>query len=164
MNEKKLVMGVIIVSAVILFGGAFVSSSISKEVFVEENGQVTVSVENTMHDWGEIDIDAGTVDHAFTITNNGTGDLKLHTVKTSCMCTIAYLKYKNETSPEFGMHSKSNFILSIPPGESAELMVIFDPAFHGPNGIGPITRQILVDTNDPENSTLTFSLNAKVVK
>ena len=40
----------------------------------------------------------------------------------------------------------------------------FDPAFHGPQGIGPVNRFVSVDTNDKNNSQLTFTVLGTIVK
>lgn len=62
------------------------------------------------------------------------------------------------------MHSNSKYVTEVAPGQSAKLTVIFDPLFHGPNGIGDITRTITMSTNDKANPTLGFFLSAKVTK
>lgn len=80
------------------------------------------------------------------------------------MCTTAQLIIGDTKSPEFGMHSKSAYVMEVPGGETAELKVVFDPAFHGPNGVGPINRQITVETNDPSSPVLNFMLTAMVRK
>jgi len=50
------------------------------------------------------------------------------------------------------------------PGEQAQVEVVFDPAFHGPSGLGSITRQVVMDTSDPDRSRLEFSMRGLVVK
>ena len=62
------------------------------------------------------------------------------------------------------MHEKTPDVFEVKPGKTAELIVEFDPLFHGPSGIGPINRTITMDTNDANNSTLSFNLTANVVK
>jgi len=62
------------------------------------------------------------------------------------------------------MHEKSSSVFEVKPGETAELLVEFDPAFHGPSGVGPITRTITMNTNDVKNPVLSFNLTANVVK
>ena len=90
--------------------------------------------------------------------------LKLYNVKTSCMCNTAQLKTPDVTSKKFKMHEASTDVIEVKPGEAAELIVEFDPAFHGPSGVGPINRTITMDTNDVNNPTLSFNLTANVVK
>jgi len=80
------------------------------------------------------------------------------------MCTTAQLKTSEGTSKKFGMHESSTDVVKVKPGETAELIIEYDPAFHGPSGVGQITRIITMDTNDGKNSTLTFNLTGNVVK
>jgi hypothetical protein len=80
------------------------------------------------------------------------------------MCTTAQLKTASKSSIKFKMHEKSSSIFEVEPGETAELIVEFDPAFHGPSGVGQITRTINMSTNDVNNSTLNFNLVGNVIK
>ncbi|MCR4263468.1 MAG: DUF1573 domain-containing protein, partial [Candidatus Roizmanbacteria bacterium] len=160
---KKIIIIIAAISAIILFGGAMVASKYSPGADVVSDESAEVLVENNTHDWGEIGINNGTVEKTFSIKNNGSTALTLQNISTSCMCTTAQLIYNGQKSPAFGMHEKSEYVLSVPPGDSAELLVVFDPAFHGPSGVGPITRQITVETNDADNQQLEFTLTAQVI-
>lgn len=159
----------LIIITLVLFGGGvvFLSKTGSSEA---DNSQTATDantkavVEETSYDWGEIGINDGNVEKVFNIKNEGTGTLKLFNVVTSCMCTTAQLSLGDTKSPLFGMHTKSKYVLEVPSGQTAQLKVIFDPAFHGPSGIGPITRQIEVETNDPSTPQLSFMLTAVVRK
>lgn len=121
-------------------------------------------VGSTNFDWGTIDYGGGDVTAEFTINNSGTGPLSLSEVSTSCMCTTAQVIINENKSPFFGMHQKSSWIGKIPAGGQAVLKVIFDPAFHGPQGVGPIERQVVMTTTDPQNPKLEFNLKGTVVK
>ncbi len=68
-----------------------------------------------------------------------------------------------EESPNFGMHSNSSWLGEVEPDQGAELVVTFDPAFHGPSGTGQISRIVTVETNDQNNPTLEFKLSANVI-
>ncbi len=114
--------------------------------------------------WGNIPINGGNVTKTFTIKNTGTGALKLFNVKTSCHCTKAHVTIAQENSPDFGMDGVSSWVGEVPPGRQAKLTVIFDPAFHGPQGIGSLNRFVLVETNDGGNPKLTFTLTGTVIK
>jgi len=117
----------------------------------------------TDHDWGTIGINDGKVRATYTIKNEGTESLKLFNIVTSCACTTAQIKVGEKTSPEFGMHTKSQYVSEVSPKKTAELIAVFDPAFHGPSGTGPITRQIMIETNDKTNPQLAFTAEAVVV-
>ena len=118
----------------------------------------------TSFDWGTIDYGAGDAVAEFIINNPGPGTLSLAEVGTSCMCTTAQIIINDQKSPYFGMHAKSSWVGQVPAGGQAKLKVVFDPAFHGPQGVGPFTRQIVMKTNDPEHPKLEFNLTGTVIK
>jgi len=164
MKIDKFVFVAIALTIIGLVGGVFLVSRIGEKESVELNTEVKAETTETSFDWGEIGINDGKVEKIFDIKNDGSEILKLSEVSTSCMCTTAQLISGENKSPEFGMHTKSSYMMEVPAGKSAQLKVVFDPAFHGPSGVGPITRQITVATNDPENPTLNFMLSAVVRK
>lgn len=159
----KFIIGIVITSFVVLAAGIFLAGKIkgSPEIAVSQNAKAQIG--KTKHDWGEIKLKGGDVKKIFVIKNAGTGPLKLANIKTSCMCTTARVKIGGEKSPYFGMHSNSSWVGQVLPGGEAKLEVIFDPAYHGPSGIGPIEREVTVETNDPNNRIITFNLSANVV-
>jgi len=157
-------VGIIVVTVLILGGIVYFGSKMGATAQVTADSQVSVMVTENKHDWGTIDLNGGIVSKSFAIENKGASPLKLYEVKTSCMCTTAQLKTSSQVSPKFKMHEKSSYIFEMGPGETAELIVEFDPAFHGPSGTGPINRTITMNTNDAKNPTLSFNLTANVVK
>ena len=52
----------------------------------------------------------------------------------------------------------------VKPGETADINVVFDPMFHGPQGTGPITRLVSFNTNDSSNRTVEFKLTGNVIR
>lgn len=165
MTEKKVIISVVLFALLILIGGIVAlsgSSTTSTTISTSQNAKA--SVDQKTYDWGTINMKDGNVSKTFAIKNAGTDVLKLTKVKTSCHCTKAQVTINGNTSPSFGMNTVSPWVGEVPPGNEAQLNIVFDPAYHGPNGIGPITRYISVDTNDPNNSTLEFTLTANVIK
>lgn len=162
-KTDKFIIGIILASFLILAGAVFLASRIEgpPEVVASQNAKAQVA--ETKHDWEEIKLNGGDVKKTFVIKNAGTDPLQLANIKTSCMCTTAQVKIGEEQSPFFGMHSKSSWLGEVIPGENAELEIVFDPAYHGPSGLGPITREVVVETNDKDNPQLTFTLTANVV-
>lgn len=163
-SGNKLILSVIGLSLLIIFAGAFLVTKMTNHPQLTSDQQVSLSVEETSHDWGEIPITGGNVTKTFTIKNNGQGVLNLANVSTSCMCTTAQVTINGQPSPFFGMHSKSSWLGQVPPGGKAELTVEYDPAYHGPNAVGQISRQVSLETNDPDNPKITFNLTANVIK
>jgi len=155
----------VIVVTVLLLGLAVhfgMKTGATTEVITDS--QVTMSVDSDSYDWGMIDYDGGIVSKTFTINNSGNTSLQLYKVETSCMCTTAQLKTPETTSRKYGMHDNSTDVFEVRPGETADLIVEFDPAFHGPSGVGSINRTVTISTNSSENLTLTFNLLGNVVK
>lgn len=162
---NKFTVGIIVVSIIALLGGAtLLSKNESETKEVVQNANTEVSLNETSYDWGNVGINDGNVEHIFEIKNDGSEALVLTDVTTSCMCTTASLILGEDESPAFGMHQKSDYKMEIPAGETAKLKVIFDPAFHGPSGVGPINRTITVSTNNPDKPELKFMLTAMVRK
>ncbi len=157
-------LGIIVVTVLLLGGAIFFGARLGATTQVVADSQVTTQIENTRHDWGTIDIDGGVVSKTFTIENKGSSPLKLYDVQTSCMCTTAQLQSQGRSSKRFSMHEKNGSVFEVNPGEKAELLVEFDPAFHGPSGVGPISRTVTINTNDASNPSLSFQVTATVVK
>jgi hypothetical protein len=162
MSGNKLIIGSILVTLAVIIGGvALISKTGPAELAVSQ--EVHAQAPQTSHDWGEIPINDGNVNKTFEIKNDGPGVLELANVSTSCMCTTAQVIINGDKSPFFGMHAKSSWQGQIPAGESAQVFIEFDPAFHGPNGVGQISRQISLETNDPDNPKITFNLTGNVI-
>lgn len=163
MKESYIIIMVIIGTVLLIGGGVVLAGKLDQAPQVSENGQARVFLGETSHSWGDVPINGGNVEATFAITNEGTASLELYNVNTSCMCTTAQLEVGGKTSPEFGMHTKSNYVMEVPAGETASLKVVFDPAFHGPQGKGAITRQIKLKTNDESHSDLMFTVDGRVI-
>ncbi|AKM79530.1 MAG: hypothetical protein UX85_C0010G0009 [Candidatus Beckwithbacteria bacterium GW2011_GWB1_47_15] len=162
MSGNKLVILMIATTLLLIGGGAYLLGKTSQPE-LKVSGEVKTEVTETSFDWGEIPINGGNVSHDFIIANSGPGALKLASVATSCMCTTAKVTIGDSQSPFFSMHSNSTWTGEVEPKGEARLTVEFDPAYHGPSGLGAITRQVVVETNDGNLPQLTFNLTANVV-
>lgn len=165
MNQKKIVIAFIVLTVAILVGGIYILSTTSatpQKVITSQNAKVLVDAKT--HDWGNIPYSGGNVSKTFIIKNTGSDVLKLTNIKTSCACTYAQVIIDGKTSPNFGMHTTSSWVGEVAPSKEANLTVIFDPAFHGPSGVGTIERLVSVETNDIQNPVLEFSLKGVVIK
>jgi len=164
MNENKFIIAIVAVTLSLLVGVVLLAGKMSSSAKVEASSDAQAEVGPMSYDWGKIGINNGQAEAVFEIKSNGSQPLKLFNIVTSCACTTAQTIVEGKGSPLFDMHSQSTYVTEIPPGSTAQLKVVFDPLFHGPNGLGPITRQITVATNDANNPKLEFSLSADVVK
>lgn len=165
MNDKKIIIGFIVITLLILGGGIYIlSTTTSSPVEITTSQNAKAQVDQKFFDWGNIPINGGNAIKTFSIKNSGTDILKITGVKTSCTCTKAQIIIDGKTSPYFSMHATSGWVGEVAPGKEAQLKVIFDPAFHGPTGVGPVERLISMQTNDAQNPNLEFSLKGVVVK
>jgi hypothetical protein len=113
---------------------------------VAENApQANVDLPLTRWDWGTIPRKPP-VSQNFPIQNTGTEPLVISNVVTSCGCTTADLSSS-----------------VIPPGQRADLLVTFDPDYHK-DAVGPVTRIVWVETNDPDMPLLELRVDANVLK
>jgi hypothetical protein len=156
-------LGIAAVTVLVVGGVILVGMNTGATPQVEADQSVQVSTGEVTHDWGDITLNGGLVTKSFAIENSGEVPLKLYEVKTSCMCTTAQLVTSSQSSKKFGMHDTSTSVFEVPAGETAEVLVEFDPAFHGPSGIGPIVRVVTVKTNDSYRPELEFRLVANVI-
>lgn len=163
MNEKKLLLGMLLFTIAIIGGIVLVAGKSSSPPSVLSQN-VEVQTDQVSYDWGNIPYSGGNATKTFKIKNSGTDVLKLYNVKTSCHCTRARVAINGTNSPDFGMDSFSSWAGEVTRGGEAALTVIFDPTYHGPQGVGPVNRFVSVETNDPAHSKLTFTLTGIVVK
>jgi hypothetical protein len=133
----------------------------------EISGIPKLKISETNYDFGDISMSNGLAKHSFEIKNYGDGILEISSISTSCMCTTVILDVNGKKSPKFGMpgHGSNPMFWSekINPGETAILEATFDPLAHGPDATGPITREIIITSNDGGqkgiNSRIIFSGN-----
>lgn len=165
MSEKKLIILLTVLTIGVLLGGVYIlgATTNTAQVVTSQSAKAYVA-DPTSFDWGNIPMYKGNVTRSFVIKNTGTDILKLYNLKTSCHCTKAYITINGSDSPTFGMDTLSSWVGEVSPGGEAKLTVLFDPAYHGPGGVGPINRFVSVETNDKANTKLTFTLTGAVVK
>lgn len=137
---------------------------VSQKKVITPDATAEAYVGQTDDTWGQIAYNGGKVKKNFRIKNTGVGILKLYSATTSCACTTGQLKTKKNTSPLFGMHLPMSTTFNVNPGEEVQVEMVFDPAFHGPSGIGPISRTATIRTNDPKRPTLEFTVSGVVVR
>lgn len=163
--NRKILIGLSFITLLIIGMSVFLLSGESTSQTVEASTNVTAEILQTPHfDFGDIPISGGDVRKTFTIKNTGSESLLLSNVKTSCHCTEATMTIGEKTSEYFGMSGFSSWVGEVTPGEEATLTIIFDPAFHGPQGTGPVTRYVSVETNEKGNEKLMFTLTGTVTE
>lgn len=122
--------------------------------------QIQASEES--YDFGTISMANGKVSKVFTFKNNTVETIVAEKLYTSCMCTTATLIKDGQSFGPFSMPAHG-FIPgineNIDPGQEGRIEVVFDPAAHGPAGVGPIERQAILETSDGQ---LIFKFKAQV--
>src|SRR3989344_3695306 len=117
-------------------------------------------------DFGTISMSAGKVTRKFTLKNSSDAPVRVTKLFTSCMCTQASIATQNDRRGPFGMQGHGDSIpkinLEIKPGETAEVEAVFDPAAHGPAGIGKVRRVVYVETDSSEAPEIQLSFEANV--
>ncbi|KKQ90746.1 MAG: hypothetical protein UT16_C0031G0007 [Candidatus Azambacteria bacterium GW2011_GWA2_39_10] len=117
----------------------------------------------TDYDFGNIGIKNGLVNHEYVLENKSDKMIKISEVSTSCMCTSAKVIIGGKTYGPFGMpghgggFTKAGIIVN--PREKVVVNATFDPAAHGPAGIGEVLREIYINTGADEPIVLGFKVN-----
>jgi archaellum component FlaG (FlaF/FlaG flagellin family) len=166
MKTKKILLAGLIGISVLLFVGGTVYglAQLSKTVEVVIENDAAATVNETEYDWGTIKMYDGLAKKTFLVKNTGTKTLQLYSPTTTCSCTTVQVRTASERTAALSMHSQSNDVIDVAPGDEAEVEVVFNPAFHGPSGVGPISRSAIIKTNDPQQPELKFNLSAVVTK
>lgn len=101
-------------------------------------------------DFGTISMAKGEVEHIFKIKNTSANPINLVKLYTSCMCTTAYLKIGEFDRGPYGMPGHGlvpKVNKELLPNQEGEVKVVFDPAAHGPSGIGRIERIVYLESS-----------------
>jgi Protein of unknown function (DUF1573) len=115
------------------------------------------------HDFGGVRIDGGKVTARFKLKNDASEVLRVTDLYTSCMCTTVSLEFSDSrVVGPFGMpgHDLATALnRPIAAGEEFVASVTFDPAAHGPAGVGPVVREVLFQTAEHGRLVLTLTAN-----
>ena len=105
-----------------------------------------IAFDRTTHDFGVIPQFGGTVEADFIVTNKGEETLEIGDITTSCSCTSAAIAN-----------------MSIEPGKSTTLTVVFDPNFHE-EPLDVFKRTVFIPTNDPQNPEAEVSITVDIAE
>ncbi len=143
------------VTALLIVGFAIWQGGKPPDEELVASGKVEGVVANPeSYDLGSVPIKGGNVVKTYEVKNTTESTLKLKKIATSCMCTKAKIKIGDKETKFFGMegHGDKNppVNLEISAGTVAQVTVEFDPAAHGPQGVGPFDRTVWLTFSDPE--------------
>lgn len=125
----------------------------------QDTDRPKAEISNTSRNLGEIKVTDVKVEE-YAVKNVGTKPLQILNVNSSCGCTAGQIIYQGKTSEEFSMHTQSGFVTEIASGDTATVRLTYRPASMPVYGL--VEREVYVETNDPANSKLIFSITAKV--
>ena len=109
-----------------------------------------VRLDPARFDFGAVSMRNGPVRQELTLRNTSSSAINLTRLVTSCMCTKAELILDGQTFGPFGMPGHGvvpTLRQTLAAGASATLAVTFDPAAHGPAGVGRISRTVTLETD-----------------
>lgn len=164
MNKKALLgigLGTIAIMALLIWFG----QPVTEDTAAIDNSNApesTLKSQEQNFDFGTISMVKGSVTHAYTITNTGAEPVTVKKVYTSCMCTTASLTSGEKTYGPFGMPGHAtvpSIDVSIAPGATAQVEAVFDPAAHGPAGVGPISRVVILENSAGKPLEIGFTAN-----
>ncbi len=126
----------------------------------------SLSLPEASFNFQTISMSNGLVSHDFQVKNESSEIVRIEKVSTSCMCTKAILidSSGKEAGP-FGMGGMGGFPwtnLDIAPGQTVTVKAVFDPAAHGPAGVGPISRSVFLETNSQKSPKVELQFSAIV--
>ena len=120
-------------------------------------------VGESAYSFGSISMQDGKVSRDFIIENTGENPVRIISMYTSCMCTEALLAVGSRRAGPFGMPGHTPLPpvnVDLEPGERGTVSVVFDPAAHGPAGVGTIARTVTIES---DAGAVTLSFNATVM-
>lgn len=107
-------------------------------------GGIIEATDGIVYDFGDIDINGGTVSQSFDFTNNDTKPLAIYEATTSCGCTTGTVTVQGQDFGPFGMHNQTQEVIKVPAGESFTVTINYDPLFHGPTDLGKRQRTLFL--------------------
>ena len=167
-RDLKILITTLIFSVILIVGfAALFGGKEDEEVIVAGQKVEGVEANPQTYDLGDVPIKGGLVTKEYEIKNTTGNTLKLKKIATSCMCTKASFEIGETKTKFFGMegHGDKNppVNIEIPGGQIGKVVVRFDPAAHGPQGVGPFDRSVYLTFSDPAGIK-ELKFNGTVVK
>jgi len=157
-------------AGIVILGGVIIASRpdgvTGKPVNVEPAQSVPASSNGrlatlqTKYDFGTVSMAKGKVTHRYAVKNMGAEPVVIHKLYTSCMCTTAALVKNGKTSEAYSMPGHTPVpVIDVPINSQEDIFVevVFDPAAHGPAGVGPIERVVTLENNAGQPLELGFT-------
>ncbi|MFQ5474467.1 MAG: DUF1573 domain-containing protein [Candidatus Nanoarchaeia archaeon] len=150
----------VLIIAVLVLSGLYYWNSIPPE-----NAPI-IDILPRVHNFGTVSQAGGAVSTEMTIYNKGASELILTGMDSSCGCTSAAVVHNGIEGPRFSMAmhgtNPKDWKQVIPPGESVQLKVYYDPNVHKELR-GAVTRTVAVFSNDPMHKKAEVTIKANQV-
>ncbi len=168
MKDIKILIATLVFSVILILGfAAFFGGKEDEEALVAGAQIEGIEVNPAFYDLGDVPINGGLAIKEYEVKNTTGNTLKLKKIATSCMCTKASFQVGETKTKFFGMegHGDKNppVNIEIPAGLTGKVVVQFDPAAHGPQGVGPFDRSVFLTFSDPAG-VKELKFNGVVVK
>ena len=153
MKSYKETLFILVPTLIIFFGIIWLATPAPKSAGQTDYSQKesgALMAENPKYDFGTISMAKGKVTNIYSIKNTGTEPVTINSTYTSCMCTSATLVIGDKKIGPFGMPGHGflpKLSQVIEPGDEFQVEGVFDPAAHGPAGVGTIERVIVLETS-----------------
>lgn len=154
-SKSYLLTGLLLLAVI---GGFILLSKPGGQVSQNTGGKKAVL--NQTYNFGKVSMAAGKVNYVYSLKNTLGKEIKMEKIYTSCMCTEAILRHDNDTHGPFGMSGHGmapNLDETIAPDEEFAIEAIFDPAAHGPAGVGKVERIVFLELEGSEQIQLKFT-------
>lgn len=115
-------------------------------------------------EFGPISMAGGKVSHRYWFRNESAAPVLVRQVFTSCMCTTATLVKGIRIIGSYGMPGHGPLPAvneTLAPNETAYVDVVFDPAAHGPAGLGFTERVVTIEPATGEPLQVGFTAYVK---
>ena len=162
---------VVIIGSLIWFGKPDANINSNSNPTIASHISNLIEAEETSFDFGNVSMAKGKVGHIFRFKNTGLEPIVINKMYTSCMCTEASLvigpgpssssgqaKFGPFGMPGHGLAPSVKAVVEL--GQEAEVEVVFDPAAHGPAGVGKIQRVVTLENS--AGSPMEFEFSAIV--
>ena len=166
-KDFKIMMGalvftfLLVVGLATIFGGEATDEPVVAGIQIEG---IEAFPEN--YDLSDVSLNGGIVTKEYEVKNSSGKTLTLKKIATSCMCTQASVAIREKESRFYGMEHAMDknppVNMEFPSGETAKVTVTFDPAAHGPQGVGSFERVVWLTFSDP-GGVKELKFNGRVV-
>ncbi|MBE0627907.1 MAG: DUF1573 domain-containing protein [Burkholderiales bacterium] len=160
--HKNLIVGAVLL--ILVLGGLIVAArpgpAAKAPPRLELQSQSDLTAAQLSFDFGTVSMAAGKVTHLFPIKNASAVPIVIRKISTSCMCTTAQLVKGGKKLAIYGMPGHGyvpNLDEALAAQEQAMVEVVFDPAAHGPAGIGRVERYVTIYTGAAQPLELSFN-------